>query len=66
MYEEITRWLDPSAREADKTALVKWHDYKYTTEQCMMAVVKNNHMPKKIDLSLFESWIRSLGWRRIG
>ena len=66
MYEEITRYLQPSARSDDKTALTKWYEGLYSTEACKRAIMKNNHFPSdyNLDTGLFERWIYSLGWRR--
>lgn len=50
----------------DKKLFEMWEDKKITTPQCMHQFYKNNkiHESYYISTSLFESWLRSLGYIR--
>ena len=62
MFDDIQRYLRPSARDEDIKNFnsLRWGDI--SLEECRDRFVKSNRIPVKIPVDVFEDWLKSEGW----
>ena len=62
MFDDVQRYLRPSARDEDIKNFnsLRWGDI--SIEECRDRFVKSNRIPVEIPVDVFELWLMSEGW----
>lgn len=62
MFDDIQRYLKPSARERDIKNFTNLRWGVISIEECRDRFVKSNRIPVEIPVNVFEMWLKSEGW----
>lgn len=62
MFDDIQKYLRPSARDEDIRNFNSFRWGEITIEECRDRFVKSNRIPVEIPTDVFEEWLKSEGW----